>query len=126
MSRLKDVCFDCADPWTLATWWAPVLDYGMRPHTAEDLAELRAQGLEGPQADPSVALDPIEGSGPTIWFNLVPEAKTVKNRVHLDVFGDVAELEEHGATVLHVLPDWTVMSDPEGNEFCVFARRSAS
>ncbi len=46
----------------------------------------------------------------------------MKNRVHLDVYGDVADLERHGATVVDVQPQWTVMGDPEGNEFCVFAR----
>lgn len=55
----------------------------------------------------------------------MPEVKTVKNRVHLDGFGDVAELERHGAIALDVFPDWTVMADPEGNEFCVFAPRAA-
>ena len=52
----------------------------------------------------------------------VPEPKTAKNRVHLDVFGDVAAIAARGATVLAEQPRWTVMADPEGNEFCVFPR----
>jgi len=53
----------------------------------------------------------------------VPEPKTVKNRVHWDVFGDVDRLVEAGARVLRERGgdiSWTVMADPEGNEFCVF------
>jgi len=68
-----------------------------------------------------------------VVFAPVPEPKTVKNRIHWDVYGDVSELASAGATVLRA-PDgdsstgaaggisWTVMADPEGNEFCVFER----
>jgi hypothetical protein len=44
----------------------------------------------------------------------------VKNRLHWDVGGDVADFESRGATVLDEQPRWTVMADPEGNEFCIF------
>ena len=51
----------------------------------------------------------------------VPEPKTVKNRVHWDVLTpSVAALVEAGATVLSEQPGWTVLADPEGNEFCAF------
>ena len=50
----------------------------------------------------------------------MPEPKSAKNRVHLDVVGDVAEIVARGATVLAEQPRWTVMADVEGNEFCVF------
>ena len=50
----------------------------------------------------------------------MPEPKSAKNRVHLDVVGDVAEIVARGATVLDEQPRWTVMADVEGNEFCVF------
>jgi hypothetical protein len=53
----------------------------------------------------------------------VPEAKAVKNRVHVDVFGDADELVRRGATLLARRERWTVMADPEDNEFCVFAFR---
>jgi hypothetical protein len=53
-------------------------------------------------------------------FSPVPEPKTVKNRMHWDLTGDVAEFEDRGATRLSEMPHWTVMADPEGNEFCVF------
>jgi hypothetical protein len=120
MSNLKDVCIDCADAWSLASWWAPVLGYRVRPYGEEDLAALREEGIERMEDDPSVALDPIDGSGPSFWFLRVPEPKTVKNRVHIDVYGDVAELEARGASIVQRFARWTVMSDPEGNEFCVF------
>ena len=56
-----------------------------------------------------------------MWINAVPEPKTVKNRMHLDVHArSVDELLALGATVLDEQPRWTVMADLEGNEFCVF------
>ncbi len=56
-------------------------------------------------------------------FTRVPEPKTVKNRIHWDVRGDVAPLVAAGARVLREPGGdihWTVLADPEGNEFCVF------
>jgi hypothetical protein len=62
----------------------------------------------------------------TIWVNRVPEAKTVKHRVHFDIYArDLADLEALGATVVepqHGELKWTVMADPEGGEFCAFLR----
>ena len=120
MTNLKDICVDCADPWTLGHWWAEVLGYRVRPHGPDDLAALRVQGIERPEDDPAIAVDPVDGTGPTFFFNRVAEAKRVKNRVHVDVYGDVDELVHHGATLLDRHEGWTVMADPEGNEFCVF------
>ena len=130
MGALKDICIDCADPWTLGHWWADVVGYQVRPHTDDDLAQLRADGIERPEDDPTIAVDPIAvdgvgGLGPSIWFCRVPEPKTVKNRVHLDVYGDVEELVGRGASIIERRPDWTVLTDPEGNEFCVFSAPSA-
>jgi hypothetical protein len=120
MGRLKDICFDCIDAWALAQWWAPVLGYRVRPYTEDDLEQLRAAGIERPEDDPNVALDPVGEPGPTFWFLRVPEPKTVKNRVHIDVFDDVDELISRGATLVDTQERWTVLADPEGNEFCVF------
>ena len=120
MGRLKDICFDCHDSWTLAHWWADVLGYRVRPHTAEDLEQLRAEGIDRLEDDPNIALDPIDVPGPSVWFCRVPEPKTVKNRMHIDVFGEVDELLSRGATLVGEHPRWTVLADPEGNEFCVF------
>jgi hypothetical protein len=124
MSRLKDVCIDCADPWSLAHWWAEMLGYQVRPYTDADLAALREQGFDRPEDDPSVAVDPIDEAGPSFWFNRVPEPKAAKNRVHIDVYGDVDELVSRGAALVHRIERWTVMTDPEGNEFCVFPESS--
>jgi len=63
--------------------------------------------------------------GPTIWFIRVPEPKTAKNRMHFDlrapgaVEDEVARLERLGAAVARRHPRNVVMTDPEGNEFCV-------
>ena len=65
-------------------------------------------------------LPPAGQPGPRLFFQRVPEPKTVKNRMHWDVYGDVADLVGRGATVLDEQPRWTVLADPEGNEFCVF------
>jgi len=124
MSRLKDICVDCADPWSLALWWAEVLGYRVRPHATEDLAALREAGIIGPEGDPSIAVDPIDERGPTFWFNRVPEPKKAKNRVHVDVYGNADELIRRGATLVASEDRWTVLADPEGNEFCVFGPRS--
>ena len=59
----------------------------------------------------------------TVWLNQVPEPRTVKQRVHLDVaVADVAELQGLGARLLSEQPDWTVLADPEGGELCAFVR----
>jgi glyoxalase superfamily protein len=76
MSRLKDICVDCQDPWALANWWADAIGYRVRPYSEEDLAQLREQGIDGPEGDPGVALDPIDEPGPSIWFLKVPEPQT--------------------------------------------------
>lgn len=120
VSRLKDICIDCADPWSLSHWWAEVLGYRVRPHAADDLAALQASGIAGPEFDPSIAVDPIDEPGPSFWFNRVSEVKQVKNRVHVDVYGDADDLLRRGATLVAREERWTVVADPEGNEFCVF------
>jgi len=107
---LKDVVVDATDHRAIATWWSEV--FGATLGTSDDYSWV----------------DDIPGA-PTESFDFVPvpEPKTEKNRVHWDVvlLGDtrVDDLVERGATVL-LLPgadrDWTVMADPEGNEFCVF------
>ena len=66
--------------------------------------------LEHATPDPVLTLD----------FAPVPEPRVGPNRVHWDVTGDVEPLLAVGATRLWDMPDWTVLADPEGNEFCVF------
>jgi len=119
-SRLRDICFDCADHHRVAHFWAAVLGYTIRPADPEATP------------DDSIALDPPEG-GLRIWCNKVPEPKVVKNRVHIDINmldgAEMARLQRLGARVLQEIHDaegrlrWTVMADPEGNEFCAFLPR---
>ena len=111
--KLKSVVVDCADPGATALWWQSV--WGGTLGTKEEFDWHWITDMDGV---------PFEGFD----FVPVPEPKTVKNRVHWDVTlnegVDVDDLEAAGASVLR-LPDdeirWTVMADPEGNEFCVFA-----
>ena len=70
-------------------------------------------------------VDPT-GAGPLIWVVPVPERKSVKNRMHIDVFGVTSEIIGLGATLVRERGgdiQWDVLADPEGNEFCVFAER---
>lgn len=110
---LKDVGVDSADHAQIGAWWAEV--WG---------------GALG-QGDGYTYLDDIPGA-PVESFDFapVPEPKTVKNRLHWDVTLEpgvaVGDLLAVGATVLAEPTEddrWTVMADPEGNEFCVFERR---
>ena len=110
---IKEVVVDCASPATLATFWAAALGYVMQgpPPTAED----RFVAI----------VDPL-GVGPELGFQRVREPKVVKNRVHLDLHvadraSEVVRLLALGASEERTYNDdaWTVMTDPEGNEFCV-------
>ncbi|MCD9154698.1 VOC family protein [Aeromicrobium duanguangcaii] len=107
---LKDVVIDSVDHRAIGAWWADVF------------------GATLGSDDEYSWVDDIPGS-PTESFDFVdvPEPKTVKNRVHWDVAlageATVDDLVARGATVLLPPGDdrgWTVMADPEGNEFCVF------
>ena len=105
IARFKDLCLDAGDPARLGAFWAAALG---RTWQAEDNGDGRLTG-PAPQH--------------TIWINRVPEPRTVKNRVHLDIYArELADLEALGATVLEPQRDWTIMADPEGGEFCAFLR----
>jgi Glyoxalase-like domain len=102
--KLYELNVDAVDPDRMARWWAGV--FGVEP------------GNDGREFwwVPDVPGMPFEA----MIFAPVPEPKTVKNRVHWDVYGDVDELLSRGAVRLVDQPRWTVLADPEGNEFCVF------
>ncbi|WP_026365240.1 VOC family protein [Promicromonospora sukumoe] len=125
MARLHDVVFDCRHPASLARFWAIVLDgYAVAPYDDEELARLRTLGVHDPEDDPSVLVEGPAGA-PRLFFNAVPEPKSVKNRVHLDVRApdrdaEVARLVAAGASEIGRHENWVVMTDPESNEFCVF------
>ncbi|MFC8800929.1 VOC family protein [Promicromonospora sp. NPDC057138] len=126
MATLKDVVFDCRHPASLARFWATAMDgYDVAPYDDEELARLRTIGVDDPEDDPSVLVEAPDGGLPRLFFNRVPEPKTVKNRVHLDLRAadreaEVARLIAAGASEIGRHEDWVVMADPEGNEFCVF------
>ncbi|OLF07563.1 hypothetical protein BLA60_26975 [Actinophytocola xinjiangensis] len=116
-ARFKDLVIDAADHHKLADWWCAAMGYVRR-----DEHQPPADGWLRPLDWPVPIMDP-DGAGPAIWIVPVPEGKSTKNRLHLDVWGDVDELVGLGATVLRARDaeiDWDVLADPEGNEFCVF------
>ncbi len=129
MARLHDIVIDCAHPAATARFWAAALDgHAVAPYDDAELARLRAQGIAGPEDDPTVLVEP-SGGGPRLWCQLVPEPKRVKNRLHLDLVSSAAEAEIGrltglGATVLARHADHWVLADPEGNEFCLFPTAS--
>jgi hypothetical protein len=129
MARLGDIVFDAAHPAYLARFWAAVLDgYAVAPYDDEELARLRANGIDEPEDDPSVLVEAATPGAPRLFFTLVPEAKVVKNRVHLDlraadVDEEAARLVKLGATELARLEGWITLADPEGNEFDVLPMR---
>ena len=125
MARLRDVVFDCRHPASLARFWVAALEgYAIAPYDEAELVRLRATGVDDPEDDPTVLVEPSSGSGPRLWFQRVPETKQVKNRVHLDlasadVSAEVLRLAGLGARVLAEQQGWVTMEDPEGNEFDV-------
>lgn len=125
MAALKDVVFDCRHPASLARFWSGVLDgYAVAPYDETELARLRDMGIDDPEGDPGVIVEPSSHSQPRLYFQKVPESKTTKNRVHLDLVAveldaEVQRLIALGATELHRHATWVTLIDPEGNEFCV-------
>ena len=125
MATVREIVFDSVRPSALARFWAAVLDgYEVRPYDDAEVERLAAKGLT-PETDPTVAVD---GPGPTLFFQQVQERKTARNRVHLDVEADsrrreVERLCALGASIRRESEGYTVMQDPEGNEFCVVDRR---
>ena len=125
---LHSVTVDARHSMSLARFWAAALGWSIPPHRPEDLEWLKGIGIDDPEDDPYIPVRPGEG-GPQILFVQVPEEKAGKNRVHLDVRATTTMAEEVerlvglGATVVREVREdvgtWTVMQDPEGNEFCV-------
>ncbi|NMO49838.1 VOC family protein [Actinoplanes sp. TBRC 11911] len=114
-SFLRNVSFDCADPYALAQFWSEVVGHPVHPESAP--------------GDDEVIIEPPDG--PRLYFQAVPERKTVKNRVHVCLQPDdrnrdaeVDRLLKLGARIAgdHRTPDgagWVVLLDPAGNEFCM-------
>ncbi len=119
-STIKYMTFDCHNPLLLAEFWSAALGY---------------ETENWPEID-GAASKPRDGGVPHIAFIKVPETKITKNRLHLDIQSidgamesEVERLVELGATRIDVFNEpsgtWTVMNDPEGNEFCVLKPRFA-
>jgi glyoxalase superfamily protein len=143
MATGVQVVIDCADPARLAVFWAEALGYRQQdpPVGFATWQEfLIARGVPESEWNSANAVVDPDGRGPRIFFQRVPEPKTVKNRVHLDlnvgggpgtplddrrerVQAEVQRLLRSGATQVRAVEErdefWIVMNDPEGNEFCV-------
>jgi hypothetical protein len=109
---LGNITFDCDDPQKVAAFWAAALDRAPDEGASEFFVALGS---------------PTPGT-PTMFFIKVPEGKMVKNRVHLDLGADdraaeIARLVQLGAAEVAQHDEWghswTVLTDVEGNEFCV-------
>lgn len=116
MPVIHGIVIDCASPIPLGEFWRAVLGWEYRRHSEGWVS------LENP------------AGGPHLSFDQVPEAKSVKNRVHLDIRPversreeERERLESLGATTLQLVDDnpqdvHYIMADPEGNEFCLLER----
>ncbi|MGU3497376.1 VOC family protein [Mycobacterium sp. C31M] len=107
---LSQIAVDARDPEALAKWWSEVLGWPTRV-----------------DSDGDAFVTPPPGQGTELLFLAVPDAKVVKNRVHLDFTPEdqAAEVERLiglGATRVDIgqgEQSWVVLADPEGNEFCI-------
>jgi hypothetical protein len=144
MTVRYQLVIDCADPELLARFWAAALGYELEPPPAgfatwDDWR--RDIGL--PEEELGIGADSIidpDGGGPRIWFHALPDSKTVKNRLHLDIYAsggralpmetrrqrvdaEAKRLADLGATITGSLSEEGLdhyavgMKDPEGNEF---------
>jgi hypothetical protein len=124
-SKLTELAIDCADPSGLARFWCSVLDYEVQDEadgTVTIGSPLVPEGRNRPGPVP-----------PTLTFARVPEGRTGKNRLHLDVSPADREQDDEGRRLLGLGArpadvgqgevSWVVLADPEGNEFCVLAGR---
>jgi hypothetical protein len=143
MAIKVQVTFDAADPSALATFWGELIGYvEQAPPEGFDSWEAWAEANDLPREswdNYASRVDP-DGVGPRLYFQRVPEPKTAKNRVHLDLAvsgGRGTPVEERrrqvaaaveravaaGATRVREVDEydehWVVLQDPEGNEFCL-------
>ncbi|MFB6704033.1 VOC family protein [Streptomyces sp. NPDC056333] len=118
-SVLQNVAIDCADAYELAQFWSSVTGRPLHPEDGPGDRETQV----------------LLAEGPVLYFNQVPEAKTIKNRIHLCLRPETSRDQEVerlmglGATFVadHRNPDgsgWAILADPEGNEFCVLRSES--
>jgi hypothetical protein len=128
--RWYSVVVDCRDVAAQSRWWAEALDWRIIYEAADEVVVVPAHAL-----DPARDVPPRE-RGPGLIFLSVPEGKAVKNRLHIDLApspdagqeAEVRRLEDRGARRVGIGQDpeqvsWVVMTDLEGNEFCVLSAR---
>jgi hypothetical protein len=121
MGSIREIVFDCESAPALARFWAEILDgYSVRPYDQAEIDRLAKLGLT-PDTDPTVMVD---GPGPILCFQQVPDRKYENNRVHLDIAvanrqQEVRRIRTLGGEVIRETPGYTVMRDLEGNQFCV-------
>ena len=143
MNVAIQITLDCAQPHAQAAWWARTLGWVVEPSDPEFIRSMIAQG-QATEADTTIfagelvwktaaAICPQDQVGQSprqrMLFQWVPEAKTVKNRMHLDLHTGrektelCAELVQRGARFLYEEAQgpfsWFTMADPEDNEFCI-------
>ena len=138
MAQRVQIAIDCQDPGRLAAFWARVLGYELAkpPAGYDSWAEHSRKQADEP-GEAWIKIVDSNGSGPTLLFHRVPESKTVKNRVHLDVRAPddgsgsreqqvaefIANVVAWGGSKMRDVTDdagyFAVMQDPEGNEFCI-------
>jgi hypothetical protein len=129
MLKIRDAVLDCRHPASLARFWAAALDqYEVAPYDDAELQRLGELGIDDPEDDPNVLVWAGPDVTPRMFFQRVPEERSVKNRLHLDLIADDADVETArlvalGATVLMRHPTLITLADPEGNEFCVTTAR---
>jgi Glyoxalase-like domain len=107
-TTLLGISYDAEDAATAATFWAAALGREVAPGASDESASIP------PSEDPA--------SGPLLMFHKVPEGKTTKNRLHLDLITanfdeELSRLQQLGATTVATFEAWTTLQDPEGNEF---------
>jgi hypothetical protein len=127
--RWYSTVVDCRDVASQARWWAEALGWVVGYEADGEVTLVPPHALtKGHQI-------PVEERGPALVFVPVPEGKSVKNRLHIDVapraadgqLAEVQRLVDLGAQRIDVGQDasatWVVLADPEGNEFCVLSPR---
>ncbi len=144
MSRELQITFDCADPEALCRFWVEAMGYQLQPPPPGFESWdgfLDSVGVPAEARNSRSAAVPLDGAGPRLFFQRVPEGKSAKNRVHLDVRAapglsggdrmsaleaEASRLVALGATRVErfepgaeMSDGFIVMTDPEGNEFCL-------
>ena len=121
MARLHEIVIEAENPHQLARFWADLLDeFTLREYDQSEIERLAETGRT-PETDPSMAVD---GPGIVILFNETRRRMTERGLIHLDVIGDsldgeVTRATRLGASIKAEGEGYTVLQDPEGNEFCI-------